>query len=60
MVKKEIKKRLTIKLSFEKHTEIKMTSSSLGITMTEFVDDAIKNYILKLKKEKYANTSIKY
>lgn len=43
------KKKLVIDISEVKHTEIKTLASSMGISIKEFVDEAIKRYIEYLK-----------
>ena len=47
--KEEIKKRLSIELSETKHHEIKLAALHLGMTMKDFVDEAV---LEKLVREK--------
>lgn len=47
-----MKKRIAVDMSQIKHAEIKSLSSSLGMSIKDFVDKAITDFIKKLKKKK--------
>lgn len=50
MLDKEIKKRLSIDLPIQKHTEVKLAATALGMSIKEFIDIAIKDMIDREKK----------
>jgi len=46
------KKRFTMRVTAEQLKELKVIAAINNMTMTEFVDRAIRNEILRMKKEK--------
>lgn len=47
-----IKKRIVFEVSKKKHSEIKIAAATLGMTMKDFIDIAIRDYVKKSKKRK--------
>ena len=52
MEDKNLKKRLTIEFPSMKHMEIKLAATAIGVSMKEFIDRAIEEYIRNLKERR--------
>lgn len=48
----KLKKRLTIELHPIKHAEIKSAAAYLGISIREFIDQAVMSYVESMKGKK--------
>jgi len=54
----EKKKRITISVSENNHTEVKLAATRLGITIKEFIERSIESYAMHINKGDTRNGKI--